>query len=473
LKHYPPYKIFLSFVLVYVCAILLFFIIPGEKYRIQELIPGGIRDGKNSTSAKKSRPPEISGAILHPSDDLPSTEDSLLSSYSANYPNFVSLVDIEYPSGDSAILLPFVESLRGISGNGGQSRIFYYGDSQLEGDRISAFFREHLQGEYGGSGPGMISLAEPVYSSLSLVYQQSTNWMKVDQLVDQQASRIQGLGTMLSYSQYDGNTADLSVSLREGPPNPNTYFDCFRLFLFPAKQEGIVRFTSSDTLSKEWKVPPGRELIEISHKTSSNQRKIRLDFDNMDEALMMGLSLESSVGVQVDNIAHRGSAGLEFSSDRSGSFKKMAFFLNPDLVILQFGINVVPAKSNDFEYYGTYLKKEVQFIQEQIPGVPILIVGVSDMGHLVDGIPSSYLSVEKVRDVQRSVASQTGAAFFDLLSFMGGSGSFKMWMEADPVLMRQDFTHFSHTGGALVAEGLARALSRAVSNYPNHEGNGL
>ena len=86
---------------------------------------------------------------------------------------------------------------------------------------------------------------------------------------------------------------------------------------------------------------------------------------------------------------------------------------------------------------------------------------------MFDGVPSIYSSVEKIARVQREAAKETACVFFDLLKFMGGPGSFLKWFEEDPPLMRADFTHFTYSGGALMAEGLARALMAEVEEYKN------
>ena len=45
---------------------------------------------------------------------------------------------------------------------GRQVRIIYYGDSQIEGDRVTSALRRELREEGGGTGPGMISPVMPV-----------------------------------------------------------------------------------------------------------------------------------------------------------------------------------------------------------------------------------------------------------------------------------------------------------------------
>ena len=312
MKSYPPHKIFLNFALVFICIALFFLIVPGEKYQFNKLLPGSSAS-EGAASSRLIRPPEISGLSTHPVDERLLAGDSSKQKNKIIYPDFVRQTGIEYPNGDETLLLPFIRSIENIRKNSALSKILHYGDSQLEGDRITMYFRARMQDVYG-----------------------STN--------SQDSSRL------------------------------------------------------------------------------------------------------SESGIIVENNSQRGSAGLEFSEDSMLINQYLTDGIFPDLIILQFGINVVPAKAQSFEYYKNYLVREIRHIQGRVPGVPVLIVGVSDMGHMFDGVPSIYSSVEKIARVQREAAKETACVFFDLLKFMGGPGSFLKWFEEDPPLMRADFTHFTYSG---------------------------
>ncbi|HML84907.1 MAG TPA: hypothetical protein PKE52_07095, partial [Bacteroidales bacterium] len=72
------------------------------------------------------------------------------------FPDFSDLdtsdiVHIVYPSDKAS----FIEGLHQKLNSSG-CRILHYGDSQIEGDRISGYIRNRLQGIYGGGGPGFI-----------------------------------------------------------------------------------------------------------------------------------------------------------------------------------------------------------------------------------------------------------------------------------------------------------------------------
>ena len=63
------------------------------------------------------------------------------------------------------ILQPFIDSL---ANSKGQVRVMYYGDSQIEGDRISGKLRELLREGRGGTGPGLFLPVMPVMYTKSI-----------------------------------------------------------------------------------------------------------------------------------------------------------------------------------------------------------------------------------------------------------------------------------------------------------------
>ena len=72
-------------------------------------------------------------------------------------PVFVPVDSISLPAEDTITVISdplkrFTDSLRYSEG---QVRIMYYGDSQIEGDRITSFLRHILREQYGGAGPGL------------------------------------------------------------------------------------------------------------------------------------------------------------------------------------------------------------------------------------------------------------------------------------------------------------------------------
>jgi hypothetical protein len=73
----------------------------------------------------------------------------------------------------------FLDSLRYSKG---QIRILYYGDSQIEGDRVTSYLRHNLRIVGGGSGPGLFMPLMPVMYTKSLWLNSSSNWIRFNYL---------------------------------------------------------------------------------------------------------------------------------------------------------------------------------------------------------------------------------------------------------------------------------------------------
>ena len=90
-----------------------------------------------------------------------------------------SITRIEYPDNDSTVLYPFFESLMNVQQTGNLIRIMHYGDSQIEDDRITSLLRNKLQTRFGGSGAGLVPVAQPYPYAFSMRQSNSANWTQV------------------------------------------------------------------------------------------------------------------------------------------------------------------------------------------------------------------------------------------------------------------------------------------------------
>ncbi|MCD6332774.1 MAG: hypothetical protein J7L89_05830, partial [Bacteroidales bacterium] len=165
---------------------------------------------------------------------------------------------------------------------------------------------------------------------------------------------------------------------------------------------------------------------------------------------------EDQTQIQVENIPKRGSAGIDLVPDHGPP---------PSLIIMQFGINVVRARTRDFSYYTRALIKQIHRFMAVNPHVSILLVGVSDMAHREANTIYSYATVPLIRDAQVEAARKIPVAFWDLYKMMGGNGSAARWYLTDPPLIREDLTHFSFAGGEEIANQLFDALMWAYHRW--------
>ena len=90
-------------------------------------------------------------------------------SFSADHPFYLS-------SEAAANLAKFFAALESAA-TGQKISIFHYGDSQIEGDRMTGFIRQRLQQQFGGVGPGFIP-AYNVYQTQSFRQKVSGNFKR-------------------------------------------------------------------------------------------------------------------------------------------------------------------------------------------------------------------------------------------------------------------------------------------------------
>jgi len=129
--------------------------------------------------------------------------------------------------------------LRDAVADGRQARIIYYGDSQVEGDRVTSLLRRELRQEGGGTGPGMISPVMPVMYTRSWVIRSSSNWKRYT-LLDYKDGKLphNRLGPMLALCRFTppGDTmltrsfASVKVSAVPGADPSVSVYDNLRIF---------------------------------------------------------------------------------------------------------------------------------------------------------------------------------------------------------------------------------------------------
>ncbi len=194
-------------------------------------------------------------------------------------------------------------------------------------------------------------------------------------------------------------------------------------------------------------------------------KSFKIEFENVESPDIYGISLDAISGVAVDNLSFRGSSGTEFSRINYKQFKQMASYLNSGLIILEFGVNVVPYQTRSYSFYQRALTRELNYLKKVFNNTPILVIGVSDMSQRKGNYYASYPNIEKILEAQRLAALNANCIFWDLYHAMGGENSMPGWVFAEPSLARKDFTHFNRKGGHIVAQMLFNALMEEYEKY--------
>ncbi len=434
---------------------------------------------------------------------------------------------IQYKSGSSGGLTHFFKALYALENGDNQLfRILHYGDSQLEGDRISDYLRNKLQLRFGGSGPGIILPIDVSRSRVSIRQSESSDWRKYaiygkrrqpqgiygiggasfvytgtvavkvgedtiitkvyDSLVPQKTIKPLLLGdTGLKVKKKDTVSQEIamvpfdSAKFTWDTLIKNRYVSkvtesSWLRFRCAEKSYPKVRtfnkvdllYTSADTTRLSIEID-GQFMQKVLYP-SSNAKKITL-YDGLvsqevklnfsgPSPIVLGVFLDGNKGIAVDNFPMRGSSGTGYEIIKSSLLSQQLRMNNVRLIVMQYGINVVPNPTSNYGFYERLFLSQLKAIKRAAPDVDILVIGPSDMSRKVGGEYVSYPNITKIRDAMRNAAFATDCAFWDLYETMGGENSMVSWVQNDPSLASKDFTHFNARGARHVGEMLYDAL---------------
>jgi len=374
-----------------------------------------------------------------------------------------NLSEIQYPSGDTTILFPFFRKLNTLNDSGSPVRVLYFGDSQVEGDRITSDVRETFQKKFGGAGIGLIAPDLLYNLSHSFLVERSEAWQIISfsDLNDSTKNRSLLFKQALLLSNQEGWFKIKQISRHE---NRNDYSRIKMFYSSPAGFGIVVK--QGGSVVYKGKVGASTNIQALNFDFSYTPASIEFYFRSTDSNLeITGFSLESGTGILVDNIALRGLSFPPFSSSEQKALQETARLLNPGLCILQFGVNIAPSYQENYNYYCIRLIHEIKEIQHVMPEVPILIVGISDMAKRQKGEMVSYPNIGAIKLAQIEAAKKCNCAFFDLENFMGGPGSMINWVKANPRLGQKDYIHFTKEGTKKIGNYISDLILNAYTTY--------
>ena len=352
--------------------------------------------------------------------------------------------------------------------------ILHFGDSQIEGDRMTSFIRQRMQEKFGGYGPGLIA-ANNIYPTLSYRQSYSPNFVRYTCFGGAKLSNKQ-YGVMNSAARFTSESVDSNATVQDawitiGPDNRAhsraQSFNKVNMFYNSCEVSCLLQVESNGKIiHEEYLVTDGNSHV-VKLVFGRTPESLKFNFKSVKSPNIVGFSCEGDYGVQVDNIAMRGSSGTFFSSVNRNSFKKMLNDLNTELTILQFGGNSMPylKDSASVRKAATYFKGQIQTLKSLKPDMAIVMIGPSDMSKLKNGAYETYPLLEYHISQLKKAALDAGAGYWNLFDAMGGKNSMPAWVEKD--LGRTDHVHFSLKGATIAAQLFYDAF---MSEYLKFEG---
>lgn len=358
--------------------------------------------------------------------------------------------------------------------------IVHYGDSQLEEDRISATIREDLQEEFGGAGPGMMPAMMTVPSQTTS--HNSTGALERFILfgpADEEADHNR-YGPLAQFAKLEGEASITIQKRKTGRKNEFSHVGGYSVIKLLVNKNARIKtklnvsqtfvdtIVAADSTIKEKRttktVEAAAPQIERFNKLAVYTWKLP-DTTSLAKLYISGsaevyaISAEGGYGVNVDNVAMRGSSGTIFHRIDSELLAESYKAMNARLIIMEYGGNMVPGMgSKTVDWLKKVVTRQIHAIQKANPDADILFIGPADMARQQDGEWQTYPGLAITIKTLREIALDNGVAYWDMHRVMGGNGSMMKWVQKEPALGFTDHIHFTRRGAAYMGDLFCAAL---------------
>lgn len=355
-----------------------------------------------------------------------------------------------YCPGDSAeYLFPFFKSLKDTTER--YVHIIHYGDSQIEGDRISGYLRYRLQEMFGGSGPGLLPLLQQIgATSVGQELSDSVSTYYAGGIMGDYADHRR-YGAMAQMAHLTADTITFSAWGRRAK-------NFSRVKVYAGRVDSLLTVT----LGKNKKTIKSSKGIKcITWNLASSRRRVTMTMSGASE--IYGISLDTDTGVSLTNIPMRGSDGTFFTRMEKEQVRYMLRDLNTRLVIMEFGGNALPMLK-DSSSVGQYCKRfarQIDYMREILPEAQVLVIGPADMAVKRKGVLQTHPLLPLLIDEMRKVTIEHRAAYWDMYSVMGGYNSMIAWVGHQPQWAAPDYIHFTVRG----ADRISKVLWQTIMTY--------
>jgi lysophospholipase L1-like esterase len=349
---------------------------------------------------------------------------------------------------NAAALAPFFELMNSAPRSGPAVHILQFGDSHTASDDWANAMRIAFQAKYGSGGPGFTHAGHPFrgYRRFDVSGSNSIGWI-TEGTMSQMGDGRDGLSGISITARTPGQTVSLTTS-------------CDRLQLFYLQQPdgGSMQFTVD-----------GKQvgLIDTNGEFASGvyeylpepgAHEYRLRTTSRDPVRLFGWASDLNTGVTVETLGINGAQADVMLNWDETLWSVEVGERDPALIILAYGTNEANNPKFWWEEYRADLRAVLARVRKAAPAASILMIGPPDCGRL-HALPH----LDDVVRVQREIAQEVGAAFWDWRQNMGGPRATELWVKAG--LGQADHIHLTGDGYKLVGQALFEELELENSEY--------
>ncbi len=332
-------------------------------------------------------------------------------------------------------------------------RIAHFGDSGIEGDLMTADFREVMQSKFGGKGVGWVSITKQDASfRMSTKMTFSNNWESATLYTSNPKNLPLGISGEIFVPK--GKAWTQFETTRYYPHIRN--FKTARLFyISPRRTE--IEYSFDNKPVRKVKLKRGDSIHELTLTTSRAAKKLRLTMPDK-AGYFFGVSLENGNGIYIDNFPLRGNSGVDINQIPISQLKDFSKYLDYELIMLEFGLNAIGMIKRNYTWYVREMVNVIKHLKEAYPHASFLMIGIHDKSSRRGGKFMSDPAIFKLLKAQLEIVKKSNIAYWNLFEAMGGKNSMHKWVLNNPPLASHDHLHFNLNGAKIISKMLIKAL---------------
>ena len=334
-------------------------------------------------------------------------------------------------------------------------RIAFLGDSFIEADIFTQDVRSLLQSRYGGCGVGYLAMHSDFPGFRRSVVQSDAGWEVHSVLKPADVD----WGIMTLHQQYFV-PLEGAKGLYRGTTRIERA-DSWNLsrFVFVAHNDCSVQLKIADSDWQTFPIEGSPEIQTLEMPGNTNLFQVRMGA--VPGFAAIGVWLDDTGGVAVDNISTRGYSGLSLASLSQSRSRQMNHAVPYDAIVLQYGLNVMTPEILRYDSYARRMVAVIKHLQACYPQTDIILMGVGDRSRKVNGSFTTMQAAVALSRAQRMAARSAGIVFWDTFEAMGGQNGMLDYVAKKQA--NKDYTHINHKGGKRLAEEFVKSLEYLVN----------